>query len=104
MTEKETLNFLTTNLSGPASLGDPETVRKPTLREAYEVYYKALMPHHKAQLYFVEKLADFAETLRSIGKASLYSDEEWIDFIRSSGRSWDEARDLWDAYVCQPEG
>src|SRR6187549_2757734 len=97
MTQNEVYSFLTTQ--APASRGvldgaheayqgsygtyTPTPGAKPTLREAWVVYNNALAPKHRMQLLFVDRLADFAEVMRGIRKASFYTDEDWIQFILS---------------------
>ncbi len=77
---------------------------RPELKDAFSVYKGLLLSKHRPQVRAVGELADFVEVLRGVGKASLYSDEEWIRFFMSVKRiDQEEARDLWDALVCQPE-
>lgn len=101
MQKDDVYNFLTRGLSGDGLAGGEF---RPPLKEAFSVYKGLLAPKHRSQVKSVGELADFVEVLRGVGKASMYSDEEWIAFFRGVKRiDEEEARDLWDALVCQPE-
>ena len=74
----------------------------PPLPEAYAIYlvvYAPQRPTSQAE----GPLVDFVNVLREREVDTVYSDEEWIEFLLPyTGGDPDRARDLWDALLCQP--
>jgi len=74
----------------------------PTIHESYSEYLTAFAPIRPTS-FAMGPLTDFVEVLRERQLDTQYSDEEWIEFLLPfTDGDYDEARDLWDALLCQP--